>query len=214
MEWVDADDQGRMVTSALPPLDERTLVIAQAGNVDSGAFDPLAEICERARAARAWVQVDGAFGMWAGAVEGLRHLTRRIEQADSWAVDGHKTLNTPYDSGIARCRDAEALTCALHMSGGYIVLSEARDGMLYTPEMSRRARAVELWATLKHLGLSGLEQIVYGLHERAVQLAEALGTHPGFRILNDVVFNQVLVGCGTDEQTARVLERVQAEREC
>ncbi len=214
VEWVDVDNQGRLVASALPPLDERTLLILQAGNVNSGSFDPLAKACELANDAGAWVHIDGAFGMWAGAAERLRHLTQGIEKGDSWAVDGHKTLNTPYDCGIALCRDREALAAALHMSGGYIVLSAERDGMLYTPEMSRRARVIELWATLKYLGRAGIDQMVYGLHERAVQFAQELSNHPGFTVLNDVVFNQVLVKCETDELTEQTLARIQDLREC
>ncbi|MEM7736806.1 MAG: aminotransferase class V-fold PLP-dependent enzyme [Deinococcota bacterium] len=221
IEWVDVDDQGRLLASALPQLDNRTLVILQAGNVNSGSFDPFAEICEQAAKAGAWVHVDGAFGMWAGATQQLRHLTYGIELADSWATDGHKTLNTPYDCGIALCRDQEALTASLHMSGGYLMPSNTsnddipeRDGMFFTPEMSRRARVIELWATLKYLGRAGLNEMVYGLHERAVQFADAVQKHEGFEVLNDVVFNQVLIQCATDALTDCVLERIQDLRTC
>ena len=214
IEWVEVDGQGRMLVSALPALDERSLVILQAGNVNSGSFDPFEEVCERARAAGAWVHIDGAFGMWAGASRRLDHLTQGIEQGDSWAVDGHKTLNTPYDCGIALCRDREALAAALHMSAGYIVVSDERDGMFYTPEMSRRSRIIELWATLKYLGRDGIDQMVQGLHERAVQFAQELSRCPGFTVLNDVVFNQVLVRCENDLLTERTLTRIQDLREC
>jgi glutamate/tyrosine decarboxylase-like PLP-dependent enzyme len=171
IEFIDTDAQGRIRTDLIPELDNKTLLILAAGNVNSGSFDNFSEICERAKQAGAWVHIDGAFGLWAGAVEKLRHLTNGIEYANSWAVDGHKTLNTPYDCGIILCNDKEALTSALHMSGGYLVLSDDRDGMFYTPEMSRRARIIELWATLKYLGTSGIDRMVYGLYERAKQFA-------------------------------------------
>jgi len=214
IERVPVDDQGRLIASAMPALDDHTLVVLQAGNVNSGSFDPLEEVCEHARAAEAWVHVDGAFGMWAGATRRLAHLTRGIEQADSWAIDGHKTLNTPYDCGIVLCRDREALSSALHTEGSYLVLDEARDGMFFTPEMSRRARIIELWATLKYLGRSGVDEMVTGLHERAVQFAAELDAIPGFTVLNEIVFNQVLVKCETDELTERTLGRIQELREC
>lgn len=215
VEWVKVDDQGRMMISALPTLDDRTIVIMQAGNICSGSFDPFEEVCEQAHNAGAWVHVDGAFGMWAAAVERLQHLTRGIEKADSWAVDGHKTLNTPYDCGVVLCADREALAAALHMSASYIVLSEhERDGMFYTPDMSRRARVIELWATLKYLGQTGIDQMVYGMHERALQFAQSLARYPGFQVVNDVVFNQIMVKCETDELTELTLARIQELREC
>ncbi len=171
MEWVNVDDQGRIITDEVPALDDGTILLLQAGNVNSGAFDPLDRLCSRAKAAEAWVHVDGAFGMWAAASARLSHLTRGIELADSWSVDGHKTLNTPLDCGYCCARDSEALVSALQASGSYIAYSEERDGMLYTPEMSRRARVVELWAALKSLGRRGLEELVDQLHDRAVQFA-------------------------------------------
>lgn len=214
IEWVACDAEGRLRADALPELDDTTLLILQAGNVNSGSFDPFAEVRERARAAGAWVHVDGAFGLWAGAVDRLRHLTRGMEHAHSWAVDGHKTLNTPYDSGIVLCADGEALATALHMAADYLVLDQRRDGMFYTPEMSRRARIFELWATLKYLGRAGIDALVYGLHERARQFADELRDTAGFTVLNEVVFNQVVVACATDELTEATLARIQALREC
>ena len=214
IEWVDVDDQGRIRPKLIPELDERTILILQAGNVNSGSFDPFNEICEKANEANAWVHIDGAFGLWAGAAEKLKHLTNGINKANSCAVDGHKTLNTPYDCGIVLCEDKEAIVSALHMSGSYIILSEERDGMFYTPEMSRRARIIELWATLKYLGRKGIDQMVYGLHQRAVQFRQELNKFTGFEILNDVVFNQVIVSCETDELTSRTIERIQELREC
>jgi glutamate/tyrosine decarboxylase-like PLP-dependent enzyme len=213
VEWVDCDAQGRIITAAIPALDAGTILILQAGNVSSGAFDDFTAACAQAAQAAAWVHIDGAFGLWAAASDRLNHLTRGMAQADSFAVDGHKTLNTPYDSGVVLCRDAEALTHALHAAGSYIAYGENRDGMLYTPEMSRRARAVELWAALKYLGRAGLAELVDGLHVRAVQIGEALAAH-GFEVLNDVVFNQVLVACDDDHLTAETMRRIQASGEC
>jgi glutamate/tyrosine decarboxylase-like PLP-dependent enzyme len=213
IEWVDADTQGRMIPNSMPALDRKTILILQAGNVNSGAFDPLDEICEMASQANAWVHIDGAFGLWAAATSSLRYLTEGIEKATSWSVDGHKTLNTPYDCGIILCEDADAIVSALHMTGSYIVTSDSKDGMFYTPEMSRRARIIELWATLKCLGASGVDEMVAGMHERAVQFSRELSEN-GFEILNDVVFNQVLVSCGEDELTERTMKHIQEFREC
>ncbi len=214
VEWVDVDDQGRIIPESIPPLDSSTILILQAGNVNTGSFDHFDKIMEKANAANAWVHIDGAFGLWAGAVKELRHLTKDIEKANSWAVDGHKTLNTPYDNGIVMCNDNEAIVSALHMTGSYIVVSDQRDGMYYTPEMSRRARIIELWAVMRYLGKNGIAQMVNGLHERAVQFHDELSNIKGFELLNDIVFNQVLVRCDTDELTEKTLKRIQDLREC
>jgi len=214
IQFVDTDEQGRIKADLIPELDDKTLLILAAGNVNSGSFDNFSAICQKAKAVNAWVHIDGAFGLWAGAVKKLNHLTTGIEYANSWAVDGHKTLNTPYDSGIILCSDREALTSSLHMSGGYLVLSEDRDGMFYTPEMSRRARIIELWATLKYLGTSGIDQMVLGLHQRAKQFEAELSSIQGFSIMNDVVFNQVVVSCATDDITTQVIQEIQRERVC
>nr|HMQ55665.1 aminotransferase class V-fold PLP-dependent enzyme [Anaerolineae bacterium] len=160
VELVPADAQGRLDPAHLPALDSNTLLILQAGNVNTGAFDAFEELCEQANQAGAWVHIDGAFGLWAAASRHKQALTRGIAKADSWAVDGHKTLNTPYDCGIVLCRHRDALVAAMQASGAYIQYSQDRDGMLYVPDMSRRARAVELWATLKYLGRSGVEELV------------------------------------------------------
>jgi glutamate/tyrosine decarboxylase-like PLP-dependent enzyme len=213
IEWVDVDDQGRIIPDLIPKLDDRTLLILQAGNVNSGSFDNFEAICEKANQANAWVHVDGAFGLWAAVTEDLSYLTKGVEKATSWAVDGHKTLNTPYDCGIVLCADEAAMVSALHMTGSYIVVSEERDGMFYTPEMSRRARIVDLWSTIKYLGMSGIDQMVSGFHQRAVQFSEELQEN-GFEILNDVVFNQVLVSCGEDELTERTIHHIQEDRVC
>ena len=214
VEWVDVDDQGRIIPEWIPPLDNSTILILQAGNVNTGSFDPFDKIMQKANAANAWVHIDGAFGLWAGAVKELRHLTKDIEKANSWAVDGHKTLNTPYDNGIVMCNDNEAIVSALHMTGSYIVVSDQRDGMYYTPEMSRRARIIELWAVMRYLGKNGIAQMVNGLHKRAVQFHDELSNIKGFELLNDIVFNQVLVRCDTDELTEKTLKRIQDLREC
>jgi glutamate/tyrosine decarboxylase-like PLP-dependent enzyme len=212
VETVPVDDQGRMLFEQMPALDARTLVIAQAGNVTSGAFDPLEPICARARAAGAWVHVDGAFGLWAAASARQRGLVAGVAQADSWSVDAHKTLNAPYDCGIVLCRHPESLVTAMQLTGSYVQYSEQRDSMLYTPEMSRRGRAIELWATLKTLGRSGIEELVDGLCERAQQ-AGAQFKEAGFQVLNDVVFNQVVVADETPERTTALLKQVQASGE-
>lgn len=213
IEWVDTDNQGRILPSQLPSLDERTILILQAGNVNSGAFDNFEEICVRANKAQSWVHIDGAFGLWAGASSKLKHLTKGMQKANSFSLDGHKTLNTPYDNGIVLCNDKEALTHALHASGSYIVRSGNRDGMFYTPEMSRRSRSIELWAAMKYLGREGIDELVYGLHQRARQISEELRTE-GFKILNDVVFNQVIVTCGSEALTHETMKKIQDSGEC
>lgn len=213
VEPVSVDRQGRMRADAIPALDDRCLVIAQAGNVNSGAFDPLDTICAKAQEAGAWVHVDGAFGLWAAASRSTRPLTRGIEAADSWSTDGHKTLNAPYDCGIVLCRHQDALRAALRVAASYIPAGQHRDGMHSTPDMSRRARSVELWATLKCLGRSGVEELVDQLCSRAQQFARHLRDER-FRILNDVVFNQVLVACDTPASTAATLQNIQASGEC
>jgi glutamate/tyrosine decarboxylase-like PLP-dependent enzyme len=213
IEWVETDTQGSIIPSEIPKLDDGTILILQAGNVNSGAFDAFDEISEKANKANAWVHIDGAFGLWAAASSRLSHLTKGVEKANSFSIDGHKTLNTPYDSGIVLCNDKAALTHALHASGSYIAYSDSRDGMLYTPEMSRRARVVELWATLKYLGKEGVDELVFGLHRRAVQIAHELNAEK-FHILNDVVFNQVLVACDSDKITEQTMRHIQASGEC
>ena len=213
VELVPTDRQGRMIAEKMPELDSRCLVVAQAGNVNSGSFDPLDEIADRTRRAGAWMHVDGAFGLWAAASRSYGHLTMGLEKADSWSADGHKTLNTPYDCGIALCRDGGALVSALQATDSYILYGDHRDGMLYTPEMSRRARAVELWATLKALGRSGVEALVDRLCEHAARFGSELEAR-GFRVLNKVAFNQVLVACESADLTNETLRHVQESGEC
>jgi glutamate/tyrosine decarboxylase-like PLP-dependent enzyme len=213
VEVVPADVQGRLIAEYLPSLDNRCLVILQAGNVASGAFDPFEAVCQWAQAAGAWVHVDGAFGLWAAASPEKRALTQGLALADSWSADAHKTLNAPYDCGIVLCKERPALLQAMQISGAYIITSAQRDNMHYTPEMSRRARGIELWAALKALGRQGVADLVERLCGHALDFAGLLQAQ-GFHILNDVVFNQVLVACDTPEQTQAVLQAVQQSGEC
>ncbi len=213
IEQVPADGQGRIDASRIPPLDARSLLVLQAGNVNTGAFDAFSEICDPARKKDAWVHVDGAFGLWVKASTGRKNLAHGVERADSWSVDGHKTLNTPYDCGIVLCRQPESLVAAMQASGAYIQYSDNRDGMMHVPEMSRRARAVDLWATLKYLGRGGVEDLIDGMCDRATQFADQLADQQ-FRILNKVVFNQVLVAGDTPSQTQKILADIQASGVC
>jgi glutamate/tyrosine decarboxylase-like PLP-dependent enzyme len=214
IEWVDVDNQGRIIPDLIPELDENTILILQAGNVNSGAFDNFETICKKANKANTWVHIDGAFGLWAEAVNKLKYLTKGIGNATSWAVDGHKTLNTPYDCGIILCSDQEAMTSALHMSGSYIIESTERDGMFYTPEMSRRARIIELWSIMKYLGKNGIDEMILTMNQRAKQFAEEIEKIKGFHVENDIVFNQVIVRCDSDKITEQVLSNIQMLREC
>ena len=213
VEWIPADGQGRVIVDELPKLDASCLVLLQAGNVNTGAFDDFDTVCDLANEAGAWVHIDGAFGLWAAATTSLSHLAKGMEKASSWAVDGHKTLNTPYDSGIVLCRDRNAMVAALQSSGDYITFSENRDSMLYTPEMSKRSRGIELWATMKYLGKQGIDEMVTGFHLKAKQLEAGL-REVGFTVLNEVVFNQVLVKCDTEAATKSVLEYIQHSGVC
>ncbi len=210
---VPVDGQGRMRAEALPSLTESTLVCIQAGNVNTGAFDPAREICAAAHAAGAWVHVDGAFGLWAAAAPRRAHLTTGVADADSWATDAHKWLNVPYDSGIAICRNAEHIRAAMSATAAYITPSEQREPDHYTPEMSRRARAVEIWAALRSLGRAGLADLIERNCQYAAHLAEGLRV-AGYQILNEVGLNQVLVSFGEAETTRRVIAAVQADGTC
>lgn len=211
---VPADGQGRMRADALPELDEHTVICIQAGNVNSGAFDPAKEICAQARDAGAWVHVDGAFGLW-GAVSPLyAPLLDGVGDADSWAIDCHKWLNVPYDSGIAVVREAEHLRRALSWgSAAYLTASSGREPCMYTPDASRRARGVELWAALRSLGRSGLREMIERNCRQAVLFADRLRA-AGFAVLNDVVLNQVLVSFGSPDETRRVIAEIQADGTC
>jgi glutamate/tyrosine decarboxylase-like PLP-dependent enzyme len=196
---VAADGQGRMIPAALEAALARisgpTIVCLQAGHVNTGAFDPFMPLIDIARPRDAWVHVDGAFGLWARASAALGHLAAGVERADSWGVDAHKWLNVPYDSGIAIVAHPAAHRASMAQRASYLLRAEGerRDGMDWTPEASRRARAVPIYAVLKTLGRDGVAALVEGNCERAREMAEALASHPGITILNDVVLNQVLV---------------------
>ncbi|NNJ73415.1 MAG: aminotransferase class V-fold PLP-dependent enzyme [Enterobacterales bacterium] len=209
IEWLECDSEGRVLTEQLPIFDQHCLIILQAGNVCSGCYDDFQAIIPIAKAAGAWVHVDGAFGLWAAASETLQPLTAGMAEADSFSMDGHKSLNLPYDNGIVLCADKEALLVAMHNSGSYAEPSNDRDSMLYGPEMSRRGRAVDLWAALKYLGKEGVATLILRLHTTAVTIAEGLRSR-GFSVVNDVVFNQVLVACDYDELTEMTLDHLQS----
>jgi glutamate/tyrosine decarboxylase-like PLP-dependent enzyme len=210
---VAADAQGRMRPEALPVLDDRTLVCIQAGNVNTGAFDPASEICARARGKGSWVHVDGAFGYWAAVSPEYSPLLAGADAADSWAIDCHKWLNVPYDSAVAVVRKAENLKTAMVMSAAYLTPGGGREPWHYAPEASRRARAVELWAAMRSLGRAGLKELIERNCDQAKMFADRL-RRAGFAILNDVVLNQVLVSFGTDDETRRVIAALQAEGTC
>lgn len=210
---VEVDDQGRMRADKLPPLNERTILCIQAGNVNTGAFDPAAEICARAQEQGAWVHVDGAFGLWAAVSPKYRHLTKGFEQADSWATDAHKWPNVNYDSGIVLVKDGAALRAAMTMTAAYLVAGAQREPMHHTPESSRRARGVEVWAGLKSLGREGLCSLIERTCAHAKSFAEGF-RHAGFQVLNDVVINQVLVSFGSAEITEKVIRAVQRDGTC
>lgn len=213
VEWIPSDHQGRVIVKELPQLDNSCLVLLQAGNVNTGAYDDFDTICDLANTAGSWVHIDGAFGLWARTVKKLKHLTKGMEKASSWAVDGHKTLNTPYDSGIVLCKHPDALISALQATGEYLIYSEQRDPLFYTPEMSKRSRAIELWATMKYLGKIGIDEMIYTFHQRAKQLAKGL-KELNFELLNEVVFNQVLVRFKDEETTKQIVAFIQKSGEC
>ena len=210
---VAVDEQGRMRPDALPPLDAQTILISQAGNVNSGAIDPLDQLSALARQQGAWHHVDGAFGMWAAVAPARAHLTAGLGDADSWATDAHKWLNTPYDGGFAFCRDGNALRNAMSTAAAYLAQGEAREPFHYTPEMSRRGRGVEVWAALRSLGRSGVADLIERTCRHAARFAEGLAA-AGYAILNDVVINQVMVNFGDDEKTRRVIHAVQQDGTC
>jgi glutamate/tyrosine decarboxylase-like PLP-dependent enzyme len=198
------------------------IVCAQAGNVNTGAFDPFTEIAEAARSRGAWLHVDGAFGLWAAAVPEFRHLVRGVEQADSWTIDGHKWLNVPYDSGMVFVRDVVAHHAAMTLGAEYYVeaAGAARDGYNWVPESSRRARGFVVWAALRSLGRTGVAELVIRCCALARRLADQLRNPPRVTVLNDVVLNQVLLrfsppaGGDSEAFTREVIDRVQHEGTC
>jgi glutamate/tyrosine decarboxylase-like PLP-dependent enzyme len=219
LEIVAVDGQGRMRADALrAELGDAagpTIVCAQAGNVNTGAFDPLAEIAKVCTGAGAWLHVDGAFGLWAAASPRFRHLVDGVELADSWATDAHKWLNVPYDSGVVFCRHPESHGQAMAVAASYLQRAEGRSPSDWVPESSRRARGFAVWAALRSLGRSGVADLVDRCCDHARAFAELLGAEPDVEILNDVVLNQVLVRFGDDDEVTReVVRRVQDDGTC
>lgn len=223
---IAADDQGRMrpdaLKTSLANLSGPIIVCAQAGNVNTGAFDPIAEIAPLVHDANGWLHVDGAFGVWAAATSTMRHLTKGLELADSVAVDGHKWLNVPYDCGFAFVRDGNAHRASMTLDAPYYVKSpnEVRANHNFVPEASRRARGFTVYAALRSLGKQGVGELVERCSRLAARMAERLSAHPRVRILNEVVLNQVLVrfepddGGDADALTAEVIRCVQADGTC
>ncbi len=218
---VASEDQGRIRVDALVealdavPAGAPVIVCLQAGNLHSGAFDPFTAAIAAAHARGAWVHVDGAFGLWAAATSELRHLTDGVEAADSWATDAHKTLNTPYDCGLAIVADPAAMRATFGIRASYLISAEGAtaDPMEKTPEFSRRARGVPIWAALRSLGRDGVAGLVNGLAARARELADAAAQLEGVRVLNDVVYTQVCLSFGGDERTRAVVSRLCTEGE-
>jgi glutamate/tyrosine decarboxylase-like PLP-dependent enzyme len=213
IESVAVDAQGRMRPEALPTLDDRTILCIQAGNVNSGALDPAEPLCAAARDAGAWVHVDGAFGLWARASPRLADAAHGYDAADSWATDAHKWLNVPYDCGAVLVRDPTHLSRAMAVSAAYLPEAATGNPMDYTPEGSRRARGVGVWAALRSLGRSGVADLVDRCCALASQFAIGLQAG-GCEVLNEVSLNQVLVAFGDDDTTNRVITGVQKEGTC
>ncbi|HMI20499.1 MAG TPA: aminotransferase class V-fold PLP-dependent enzyme [Sphingomonas sp.] len=213
VRWIETDDQGSIIPEAVPHLDDKTILLLQAGNVNGGSLDPFHSVCHKAREAGAWVHVDGAFGLWARASKARRHLARGVELADSWAVDMHKWLNVPYDSAVYICRHTSAPLGVFNTDTTYLVRERVREPNNLTPELSRRARGVEIWAALKFLGQSGLEDLIERCCRHAKRFAEGLAA-AGYEILNDVVLNQVVAAYGDDEQMARIISSIQGSGTC
>ncbi len=211
---VPVDDQGRIRADALPAISGPSIVCAQAGNVNTGAFDPVGEIVHRVNGTGAWVHVDGAFGMWAAVAPARHHLTEGIALADSWATDGHKWLNVPYDSGIVFVRNPGDLRSAMSIGpAAYLAQSNEREPSHFTPELSRRARGVEAWAAIRALGRSGLAAMIERTCQFATRIADRV-REVGYEVLNEVVLNQVLVSLGDVATTSRVISGIQNDGTC
>ena len=189
-------------------------MLLQAGNIHSGAFDDVAAAAAIAHEAGAWVHVDGAFGLWAAASPRLRHLVPGLADADSWSTDAHKTLNVPYDCGIAIVRDAQAMHRALSMHASYLQATEVgADPIEKVPELSRRARGIPTWAVLRSLGRTGVARLVEGLADAAAGIAEGVADLPRVEVLNEVVFTQVCIALEDDESTAALSDRLWGDGE-
>jgi glutamate/tyrosine decarboxylase-like PLP-dependent enzyme len=214
---VPVDDQGRMKSDKLPnDIDESTIVCLQSGSVNSGCFDPAKEIIPICKSKGAWIHVDGAFGLWAGTSPQKSFLTQGVELADSWATDAHKWLNVPYDSGIvfvSRKNGTDDLRSAMSIEGAYLVQSGNRIPYHYTPELSRKARAIDIWAALRSLGKKGIADLIDRTCLHAEKFADGL-QKAGYQILNDVVINQVLVSFGTSDITDKIISEIQKDGTC
>ena len=211
---VPVDGQGCMIASELPEVDGPTIICTQAGNVNTGAFDPIGEICDRVRPHGAWVHVDGAFGLWAAASAAHRPLIAGFERADSWATDAHKWLNVPYDSGVAFVREPHDLRAAMSITAEYLPTeSECRNPSDFVPELSRRARGIDIWAALRTLGREGVEELVDRCCRHARRFAEGFQA-AGYEVLNDVVLNQVLVSFGDETKTRSIINEIQKDGTC
>jgi glutamate/tyrosine decarboxylase-like PLP-dependent enzyme len=211
---VPADSQGRMRAESLPGISGPTIVCTQAGNVNTGAFDPIGEVCDRLAGTGAWVHVDGAFGLWAAASAELKQLAPGLEKADSWGTDAHKWLNVPYDSGLAFVKDAETLRASMAVTAEYLPpAGPHRNPSDFTPELSRRSRGVEVWAALKSLGRSGTAEMIERSCRHARRFARGL-RDAGHQVLNDIVLNQVLVAFGDADATNRVIAAIQEDGTC
>jgi len=209
---VPADAQGRIIREKIPETNGPAIICLQAGNVNTGSFDPIGEICRHKRE-NVWVHVDGAFGLWAAASEKTKNLVKGIDRADSWATDAHKWLNVPYDCGLVFVKDQKSLFSAVAASAAYLPEIGKRDPFQFTPEMSREARGVPIWAALKTLGKKGLAEMIDRHCAMARQFADGL-KGAGFSILNDVVLNQVLVSFGDSQTTLEVINKIQEEGTC
>lgn len=210
---IPVDTQGRMLANALPRIDGPTIVCVQAGNVNTGAFDPIDAVATRLQGSGAWIHADAAFGLWARASSQLKPLAGGLDRVDSIATDGHKWLNVPYDSGLVFVRERKHLNAAMAATAGYLVQGEDREPNRCVPEMSRRARGVDVWAALRSLGTQGLSDLIERNCRQARRFAEALSA-AGYRVLNDVVLNQVLVSFGTPDVTQRVIAAIQRDGTC
>jgi glutamate/tyrosine decarboxylase-like PLP-dependent enzyme len=207
---VPADDQGRLRADELPDVADPVLVCAQAGEVNTGAFDPFDEIADWLEGRTGWLHVDGAFGLWAMADPTRQHLVRGLDRADSWATDGHKWLNVTYDCGLALVRRPADLRHTFAAAAGYLPPSDAHEAMHHTPQSSQRARQIEVWAVLRALGRTGVAELVQGSCDAAVELADRLRGE-GLDVLNDVVLNQVLVRCDDGPTTEALVSAIQAD---
>jgi glutamate/tyrosine decarboxylase-like PLP-dependent enzyme len=211
---VPVDDQGRMLVDKLPEdIDEKTIVCIQSGSVNTGSFDPANKIIPASKKKGAWVHVDAAFGLWAGASPNKSYLTEGVELADSWATDAHKWLNVPYDSGIVFVRNPNDLRSAMSMEAAYLDQSGNRIPYHYTPELSKKARALDIWATLFSLGKKGIADLIDRTCSHAEKFADGL-SKAGYKILNDVVVNQVLVSFGNSEATDKIISEIQKDGTC